>query len=214
MPRRERSSSPPNDDRIAEAIWVARETWDEWRDVFEHAGSLGTNPILADSSRFGYFCNSWRVARTLRAGTSDAFRCLLRDSQEFAAALDEHTGWALDELHANILQPRFGTRHGKRGVRSALSKVATFIRPEWFTAWDSFACAGLNIVIGHSMDAGFESFSDYLANFNDVWTGPHGARIRDMMKSQAESTIESEPRFQRRILDLYLMSEGGFKHGP
>jgi hypothetical protein len=55
-----------------------------------------------------------------------------------------------------------------RGVRSVLSKVATFIRPEWFTAWDSFACAGLNIVIGRSMNAGFESYSDYLANFNDV----------------------------------------------
>jgi hypothetical protein len=60
--------------------------------------------------------------------------------------------------------------------------VATFIRPEWFTAWDSYASSGLNLVLGRSKSRWFENYARYLSDFNDAWSGPHGERIRGMMK--------------------------------
>ncbi len=209
MPRRTTIPRPPNNDQVKQAIREAQKIWNDWRDVFEHTGCLNTNPILADSGRFRFFCKEWSVARTLRAQTSDGFRCWLRESQEFATALDDYTGCALDQLHTNVLQVRFGTRGGKRGVRSALSKVATFIRPASFTAWDKYACSGLNVVIGRSKSSSFASYAEYLSRFNDVWNGPHGERICEMINPIGEP-IQAEPRFQRRILDLYLMIEGGY----
>jgi hypothetical protein len=210
MARRGTTLPEPNNVFIEQAIRVARETWKEWQDVFECTGRLNTNPILADPAKFSHFCTSWQVARTIRAGRIDDFRCLLRDSEEFITALDDPTGCALDQLHKNVLRARFGTQGGKRGVQSALSKVATFVRPESFTAWDSYASAGLNLVLGRSKSRWFENYARYLSDFNDVWNGPHGERIREMTKPIGR-LVEAEPRFQRRVLDLYLMSQGGFK---
>lgn len=103
---------------------------------------------------------------------------------------------------------RFGTRDGKRGVQSALSKVATFVQPEWFTAYDYYASSGLNLIIGRSKSAFFPSYASYLADFNAAWNGPHGERIREIIKPV--TSVQAEPRFQRRVLDLYLMVEGGY----
>lgn len=202
----------PNDDYIREAIQAAQKVWMDWRNVFEHSGDINSNPILADSGRFSYFCNEWGVARTIRAGTSDEFRCTLRDSEDFLAALDDHTGAALDQLHDNVLRPRFGTRGGQKSVRSALSKIATFVRPAVFTAWDSYARPGLNLAVGRSKSAWFESYADYLSIFNGVWNGVYGERIRETINSLSIPLKADDLCFGRRVLDLYLMREGGYSH--
>lgn len=182
--------------------------------AFEHAGPISTNPILADSGLFRKFCNHWSVTRTIRKGTHDQFRCELRDSVQFSDALNDPTGKLLDQLHEGRLRPRYGTI-GKKGspnaIPSVLSKIATFMRPDVFTAWDSYAIPGLNPIVGRPQTLWFATYADYLSSFNSVWNGPYGQRIREL-KNPSTLSVTGEPRFQRRILDLYLMAEGGYDH--
>lgn len=201
----------PNEDNLQIAIHATNKVWKEWQVVFEYAGRLSKNPILADPCLFRKFCHDWSVARTIRAGTSDEFRRVLLESYDFSDALYDPTGKALDDLHESTLRPRFGTQDGKNGVQSVLSKIAGFVRPDIFTAWDRYATFGLNLAVGRSKILWYENYSEYLKSFNDIWEGPCGERIRGMRNLTAIS-VATEPRFQRRVLDLYLMAEGGFKH--
>ena len=110
-----------------------------------------------------------------------------------------------------ILRVDFGTRGGKRGLRSILSKVATVVQPQWFTAWDSYAPIGLNVVAGRNKYAWFETYALYLCTFNAVWNQSYGERIREIIKSSSTDPIELETPFQRHAMDLYLMKVGGYK---
>ncbi len=200
-----------SDTHIHAAIDGARTVWVEWQAVFEHHGPISTNPILTDAKLFNHFSTSWAVGRTIRAGTRDEMRCTLRDSEGFANAIADHSGQTLDEFEKNTLRPRFGTGAGARSLRSAVSKVARFVAPEWFTAWDRFAPVGLNCILGRSASARFENYAHYLADFNCAWAGPHGVRIRQSILSVARSPFEKTVPFQKFALDLYLMKEGGYE---
>ena len=110
----------------------------------------------------------------------------------------------------NTCDPRFGSKKGKNRIISALSKVAAFVKPERFVAWDRFAKEGLNIVLGRSASSAFETYSEYLAAFDSVWKGQPGKQIRDYVaKEYAHEAVECERRFLRRVLDVYLMTRGG-----
>lgn len=199
---------------VEQAVRIARTvTWDNWRDVFEHTGPLSTNPILADDLRFRSFCANWRVARTIRRGHHDELRRFLADSPRFAAAVEDDTGRKLDQLEAN-LRLRFGTYDGTRPMISVFSKVASFLKPAVFVAWDQHAKRGLNRALGRSASAHFDSYSQYLADFNTVWDGSLGNEIREATERAIGEPLGREPRFQRRVLDLYLMTMGGHNHEP
>lgn len=203
-----RDALMPNDEEIEQAIRNASEiTWHDWQDAFEHSGTIATNPILADAGRFKSFCAKWKVGRTIRKGTHDQFRSLLRDSPEFAEAICDDTGHKLATLE-NTLRTDFGTDNGARHILSALSKIAAFLRPERFVAWDQYARRGLNVVLGRPVNTPFDTYVPYLAAFERVWEGPHGERIREMTRKAPKKPLETEPRFQRRVLDLYLMGKG------
>jgi hypothetical protein len=127
--------------------------------------------------------------------------------------LEDTTGNALDRLES-ALRVHFGTRGGKRGVISALSKIATFVRPDRFTAWDEYARTGLNIALGHPQSRSFSNYAHYIGDFNAVWSGPIGEKIRSITERVAESPVEKDLRFRRRVLDKYLMKVGGFVWNP
>jgi hypothetical protein len=196
-------------DVITRSIHEARKNWQDWRDVFEYKGPVGNNPLLADSKRFTHFLNEYSVNRTIRAGKHDRFRQTLAESEEFSKAIQDDTGRLLDEVERH-LRIHFGTHDGTKRIVSALSKVAAFVRPERFVAWDRYAKKGVRVVLGYSPSDGFDGYADYLAAFDKAWEGRAGQEIRDYVtRNSSESIPESQPRFLRRILDVYLMIRGG-----
>jgi hypothetical protein len=126
--------------RITERdIKIAKENWEKWKSVFENEGPAADNPLLADSSTFGAFLDEYSVRRTIRRGTSDELRITLGSPTfELQALLNDTSGKLLDAREA-ALRAQFGTLCGKRGLRSAMSKIASFLAPHAFVAWDEYA---------------------------------------------------------------------------
>jgi hypothetical protein len=203
------------DDDLELAISVARANWKDWRDVYEHKDSLKSNPLLAaPGSLFRAFCKEYSVYRTIRAGTHDDFRRKLVESRKFANAIRDRSGRGLDELERQ-LRSRFGTHDPPRRMISVISKVAAFVKPDQFVAWDQYAKKGVNILLGRKASFSFECYSDYLAAFNAVWDGEHGRSIREYAARKARrKSNESERRFLRRVLDVYAMKRGGRLFSP
>jgi hypothetical protein len=124
-------------------------------------------------------------------------------------AIQDDTGRSLDKFEEN-LRSEFGTHNGRNRIISVLSKVAAFLRPERFVAWDRYAKRGVNIVLGRTAAVQFDTYADYLAMFDEAWSGQPGQEIRDYVRNNvAESAVESQVRFLRRVLDVYLMKCGG-----
>lgn len=117
------------------------------------------------------------------------------------------SGRAFDKFE-NHLRESFGTHEPKRRIISVLSKVSAFVKPERFVAWDQYARKGLNIVLDRKSSR-FVDYADYLAAFEQAWDGSPGQNIREYMARNGQSIVETEPRFQRRVLDDYLMLLGG-----
>jgi len=189
------------------SLSFARFAWKDWHDFFEHQGPVCENPLLANSSRYHSFLTKWSVSRTLRSGVHEKFRETLRTSEEFLRALNDDSGQMLEELE-HELRPEFGTRGGTKRIISVVSKVATFIRPERFVAWDTFARRGMNRILGRGSYSQFSDYPHYLRSFDIVWNGDLGREIRAYVTHNAIQPIEREPRFQRRVLDLYHMESG------
>jgi len=73
-------------------------------------------------------------------------------------------------------------------------------------AWDRYAKRGLGVVLGDGAPSQFRTYAEYLKAFDQVWDGQEGQRIRNYLAGvDMNSAVESEPRFQRRVLDVYLM---------
>ena len=186
----------------------ARKNWEDWREVFEHDGPINENPVLSDKVRFASFCAEYSVHRTIRKGRQNQFREALIRSSTFSKAIRDDTGHSLDRLERH-LRPKFGSKEGKNRLTSVLSKVAAFVRPERFVAWDRFARAGLNTVLCRPLSCPFKTYSNYLSDFDSVWNGQLGKQIRHYGAKHAHAEVEGEDRFLRRVLDIYLMKCGG-----
>jgi hypothetical protein len=189
------SSVDFNDRLIGHAIRVARKNWRRWSEVFEHGLPVASNPLLASQQKFRSFCAEYRVARTIRHGMQNEPRLELAGSQKFLAAIHEDSGQLIDEIEEN-LRPRFGAgKHPKRMI-SVLSKVAAFVRPERFVAWDRYARKGLNVTLGRSASSTFQAYADYLAAFDQAWEGTPGERIRDhAMRSDGQDPLHASAKF-------------------
>jgi hypothetical protein len=197
---------------IAKSIRVARKNWNDWRDVFEHEGPICENPLLADPHRFKSFLKEFSVSRTIKGGTHDELRGTLVESGRLTKAIRDDSGHGIDKIEGG-LRNKFGTDGvggGKKHIVSALSKVAAFVRPERFVAWDRYAKKGLNTVLGRAASTKFDSYADYLADFDRVWRGKLGQEIRSYVRRNgSENAIQRQPRFLRRVLDVHLMRCGG-----
>jgi hypothetical protein len=110
------------------------------------------------------------------------------------------------------LRPTFGVQDGKRRMTSVISKAAAFTRPGRFVAWDKFAKQGISRLRRQPGLRGanqFDTYAEFLEAFDSIWEGKLGEEIRQATVSVAENEIECQPRFQRRVMDVYLMQVGG-----
>lgn len=193
---------------LVKSVGIARKNWRDWQDVFEHRGPISENPILACPDKFRRFCKEYSVHRTIRHGTHDKFRLELKSSRQFKNAVMDGSGGKLVRLERK-LRKRFGTLGGRRGMVSVLSKIAAFVRPDRFVAWDNYAKKGLNRTLDRSVSSPFPTYADYLKEIDRVWRGYLGRDIKaHMKKSRVWSAVENKAHFQRRVLDVYLMKCG------
>lgn len=169
------------DSQIREAIQIARKNWNDWQDVFEHSGPVRDNPLLACSTRFASFLQEYSVYRTIRNGTHDELRRKLRKSGQFLKVIHDDTGHIFDRFE-DRLRKKFGNDGvdgDKKHIISALSKVAAFVRPQRFVAWDRFAKMGVNVALGRAASSPFRGYAEYLAAFEEAWSGREGQAIKD-----------------------------------
>ena len=121
----------------------AAKNWCEWQCVYEHTGAACNNPLLTDRTKFGKFLKRYSVGRRIRCGTSEVLRRLLGSPEfQLTALLKDTTGATLDRQN-DELREQFGTHKGRHGLTSALSKIAAFLAPHAFNAWDTHARKGL-----------------------------------------------------------------------
>lgn len=191
---------------LRSSVAIAHTNWRYWRDVYEHQGSIQSNPLFVELGRFAKFCKEYSVHRTIRAGTQDIFRQTL--APRLHTAVNRDCGHGIDLLEAE-LRPHFGTRNGARSMLSVFSKVAAFVKPERFIAWDRYAKDGLRRIREHNRAKQFANYAEYLLAIDDAWNGDLGEDIRQYLAQNHERTIEKELRFQRRVLDVALMKLGG-----
>jgi hypothetical protein len=192
---------------IAYSVAVACKNWDRWRDVFEDEGRIRNNPLLSDPVRFSFFLQEYSVFRTIAAGKHDQFRQALVSSREFGQALNDSSGAKLDAAEQG-LRCDFGTHDGARRMISVLSKVAAFLRPATFVAWDQYAKKGVMRVLNEPSSA-ITCYYDYLSLVNRAWNGALGKAIREWFaKNRLRRSLGNDPRYLRRVLDVCLMREG------
>ena len=68
--------------------------------------------------------------------------------------------------------------------------------------------SGLNLEREQAKTATFKDYAQYLDAFDQVGEGMLGEQIQEMTSHAPQERVETEPRFQRRVLDLYLMNKG------
>lgn len=182
--------------------------WDEWRAVLEHGPDTTSSPLLLDRGQFDRFLKNYAVRRTIRKGTSEALRERLRDTSWCDAVHDE-TGKAIDRQE-RLLRLEFGTCGGQRGLISALSKMASLMRPHAFNAWDRYARAGVNVALGRPQGQPFGSYADFLLDVNRLLADELGDRVRAFCANHYPTPYAAAAdRFSRRVLDVHLMRLGG-----
>ena len=188
---------------------IAKVNWKDWISVFEHEGTLEKNPLLTFPGVFNKFLGEYSVSRTIRAGTSDDFRKALSSVDlGLAGKLSDSSGKGIDELE-ELLRWDFGTRDGERGMRSAISKIAAFLVPANFIAWDKFARKGTIRVRGRRLTHTYETYAEYLSDVNFLLNGEMKDALISACQGNYPTQYSSENnRFQRRVLDVYLMRIG------
>ena len=111
---------------LVDDIEIARANWIEWKDVFEYSGQANKNPLLADKKKWDRFRDEYKVARTIRKGTSEDLRKKLADPDfPLFDMLSDITGNKLD-VRQDSLRREFGTHDGRHLI-SAISKIAAFL---------------------------------------------------------------------------------------
>jgi hypothetical protein len=195
---------------IEDDIKLAAQTWHDWCDVFEHSGALSDNPLLANSEKFESFLKIYSVGRTIRGGKRHEFRLRLREPKfQLSSIVSDLTGATFDKKESELRRD-FGTHTPARSVRSALSKIASFLAPHAFLPWDQFACSGLNRTLGRSHHSLIGSYSEYTSELNALIDGKVGQCVRTATISRYPTQYSArKDRFHRRVLDVALMRIGG-----
>ena len=195
---------------ISQDTNIAKANWQNWINVFEHQGAIEQNPLLTSSEIFKKFLGEYNVHRTIRAGKSDEFRKVFNSVDlRLAEKLNDSSGRCIDELE-DLLRWDFGTMNGKRGIKSVISKIAAFLCPEKFVAWDKFARKGIACVRYSKSTHTYNAYADYLADVNFLLNEKMQYDLLDACQKNYPTQYSSESkRFQRRVLDVYLMRTGG-----
>ena len=182
-------------------VEIARNNWQRWQNVYEHEGPAETNPLLMDSRRFAAFMHEYYVYRNIRAGAADELR------QELITACPRLLDITTFEREHDRLRVKYGAGNGRQ-IRTLLSKVLAFLKPQSFNACDRFARYGVNLVLDRSPHRAFASYGDYLADVDTLLQGNLGALVRDACIAHWRDDRISK---MRRVLDVALMRIGGRK---
>jgi hypothetical protein len=188
----------------------AKENWEDWQCVFEPKGHVRNNPLLQDKKRFNKFLREYSVRRTIRRDTGDDLRKRLTSASfNIDSLVRDRSGETLTK-RAYELRKSFGTHDPPRAILSAMSKIAAFLAPHAFIAWDQYARKGLNIALGRPPSRKFPSYAAYLKEVNGLLSGEIGNRIKSACVGEYPSKeAKKDDRFHRRVLDIYLMRLGG-----
>jgi len=187
------------------SLYYAASNWNDWRDAYE-SGKAAQNPLLSSDKRFSRFCREYGVDRTIKEKKQDEFRRSLQKS--IRNIVNDPTGKKLDKFEERSRR-RFGTFKGKRKMMSVISKVAAFVRPERFIAWDRYAKTGLNIALGKAKSAPFKDYASYLKEINELWKKSGKELVRQFLKqSTFHPPSRSNVTFLRRVFDVALMRLG------
>ncbi len=190
-----------HDATIQRAIVVARHAWHGWKIVLEDDATI----LLANPKVFSRFCAEYSVGRTIRTGTKEECRRMIR--RLIRRAIKDPLGSGIDNLDRR-LRPHFGTRNG-RSMVSMISKVGAFYRPEVFVAWDKYARKGLNIMSNLPPSRNFTGYVHYLATVEQLWATPVRKQIESAVSAAGGCPQYNPPAFGRRVLDVALMIVGG-----
>ncbi|MFO8067140.1 MAG: hypothetical protein R6U11_06130 [Bacteroidales bacterium] len=194
----------------AQDVHIAKANWKDWISVFEYEGAVEKNPLLIYPGVFNKFLGEYSVHRTIRAGKSDEFRkALCSGNVGLSDKLSDSSGKGVDDLE-ELLRWDFGTMEGKRRMMSVISKIAAFLAPANFIAWDKFARKGIIRLRGRRATHTYKTYAEYLFDMNYLLDG----EMKDSLESICQYNYPSQyssmnNRFNRRVLDVYLMRIGG-----
>jgi hypothetical protein len=136
---------------------------------------------------------------------------LLKPEFGLQAMLSDTSGQVLDARESE-LRKQFGimgNRGQARGIPSAMSKIASFLAPHAFVAYDQFCQRGLNRVLERSPSYKCGSYREYISDINRILSGNIGARVRSACADKYPSAYAAKrDRFHRRVLDVSLMRLG------
>jgi len=191
---------------ISKSIEVARRNWKCWSEVYEHNLNKNKNPLLMDKDLFNAFCHEYSVGRTIRKNTREDLRKKLIKLKDLGEVLKDSTGGRLDKLESE-LRPDFGTREGKSKLISFVSKVAAFLSPENFIAYDQYAKKGVRNLLGRRK---MNNYATYLEAVKEIMLNKHDAFTRQVKKAKGPR-FETDRKFLMRVLDVYLMKVGDRK---
>lgn len=213
------------------AIRSARVNWDDWRDVYQHAGPIDSNPLLTKRMVFGCFLWEYSVARTVGLNENHADGSvppdlvvkakrlqerLCTDSVFQKAITDGDAGALLDQ--GREIAKIHAAKKSEDGLHSLISKVAALCNPGAFIASDRFARPGLALLAAGTVTAfdtakakrGRDRFIAYqqaardLARDADRWP----AEARDSIRQNADELGVNPVAFGLRVVDSLAMMCG------
>ncbi len=205
----------PTDEQVRDAISSASANWRNWRPCWEHEGDWREHPLLATQLWFGCFVWEYGLGRTFARNRACDLRAALRESQEFCAAVEHGDETQLERAAVTIPKRLYGLNEQDdvpRRLTSLTSKVATFIRPSAFMAWDTQATAGLrSLTKGLGLDAA-PSLAPYQRRARSVASSRIALSWWDAslpaIDAEADTIGAKRLAFRLRVLDWVAMAIG------
>jgi len=199
-------------------VSVAAKNWKNWQNVFEHLGPFENNPLL-NQKEFYKFLHEYSVGRTIEGGKRALFLDYLKSpTSPLTRILSDPSGKQLDSelkeikttFGAKVKRSKNNLHPVQRTPRSLLSKVASFLEPGSFIAWDTYACKGLNLAMNRPRGVPFRDYATYRKDVAYLMFSSLGTLIRKACAGHYPSRhAMMGDRFHLRVLDVYLMRQGG-----
>jgi hypothetical protein len=183
------------------AMAVAYDNWQRWRRIFEDDGYA----VLSDPSLFDIFCQKYGVGRTIQAGKRDEFR--LRLLERMPQEIQDVSGKGIDHLDQSC-RGEFGIQ-GARSLRSVISKVAAFLSPDQFMAWDIFARRGLLRISPPPHTGQCPCYAAYLHCLKKAFENGLKTPIQSAISKEKIVCTPNSTAFALRVMDVCLMISGG-----
>lgn len=187
---------------ICLAIHRSAINWIEWADCYDHKGPLQDLSVLTSPSRCKTFVVEYRLVRWI-GGEQDrhVFCAAVRSSSMFQQAILECRPELIDGCAAAIRD-----KSGNRTL-SALSKLATFLRPDQFMPYDRLAKIALREL--GSKPKALECYSTYLGEIKQrVPLKLKRDILREISSFGLRSEFENRRGFRLRVIDQILVQLG------